>query len=363
MKRRKLLWVFLFFCCINMAMNVKAEQKLITVEMTQEDRYNPQYNMPFFEQTGEEQLDNAGLSATELQELETLLVDAWEKGLGEVDVSKYKMASDGNCSEYYFQILNRHPECFQVESSLSWMTCGGYITTLRINYSMDMTEYKEIQTLVNEAVDEALSYVSDDMQEYEKALVIHDWLIDHCQYDYGNLQTNTIPESSYNLYGALAYGVAVCDGYSKAYQYILEEKLGIECCRIVSDSMNHAWNLIKIGNNYYHVDVTWDDPTCSTIGRVMHNNFLLSDTGISNANHSGWAATQAATDTTYDSTANWKNSSGQIVYHNGNWYYTADNQVLKTTDIFDGTTTTVYSLGIWKSGSGYWIGKIVRAHV
>ena len=150
------------------------------------------------------------------------------------------------------------------------MTCGGYVTTLRINYSMDMTEYKEIQTLVNEAVDEALSYVSDDMQEYEKALVIHDWLIDHCQYDYGNLQTNTIPESSYNLYGALAYGLAVCDGYSKAYQYILEEKLGIECCRIVSDSMNHAWNLIKIGNNYYHVDVTWDDPICVHRARNLY---------------------------------------------------------------------------------------------
>lgn len=68
----------------------------------------------------------------------------------------------------------------------------------------------------------------------------------------------------------------------------MQNKLGISCLVVSSDPISHAWNLIEIGGQYYHVDVTWDDPTWDVIGRVTHNNFLLSDTGITKTGHSGW---------------------------------------------------------------------------
>lgn len=42
---------------------------------------------------------------------------------------------------------------------------------------------------------------------------------------------------------------------------------------VTSSSMNHAWNLIQIDGNYYHVDVTWDDPLQDRLGYVWHNSY------------------------------------------------------------------------------------------
>lgn len=360
MKRTKQLWFLLIFCCMITGISVNAEEKTVTVEMTEADRYNPKYNMPILPQTGEEKLDKAGLSATDLQELETVLVNAWQNYQTSVDVSKYNLTvADGAYATYYWQILNQHPEMFYVEGGVGCLCVGNDVMNLTISYSMKQEEIKTVQQQMDAAVNEVLVLISQDMEEYEKALVVHDWLVNYCRYDYENCEANTIPASSYSAYGALAYGVAVCDGYSKAYQYILDYKLGIDCYRITSNTMNHAWNLIELDGKYYHVDTTWDDPVRDKIGQVLHDNFLLSDSGITSTGHSGWDTTVSATDTTYESNPNWKNTSGQAVYYNGIWYYADDESksIVSTTDILNGTTKCVYSLGTWKAGaSSYWKG-------
>ena len=52
-------------------------------------------------------------------------------------------------------------------------------------------------------------------------------------------------------------GVAVCDGYCKAFQFFMDV-LGIEC--EIQTGQNHAWNRVKVGGQWYLVDCTWDDP-------------------------------------------------------------------------------------------------------
>ena len=55
-------------------------------------------------------------------------------------------------------------------------------------------------------------------------------------------------------------GKAVCEGYSKAFQ-ILCNKADIDCIQLMGivDSDNHVWNCVKIGGDWYQIDVTWDD--------------------------------------------------------------------------------------------------------
>lgn len=55
-------------------------------------------------------------------------------------------------------------------------------------------------------------------------------------------------------------GKAVCEGYSKAFQ-LLCNKAKIDCVLLsgTADSDNHAWNGVKIGGDWYQIDVTWDD--------------------------------------------------------------------------------------------------------
>ena len=365
MKKAKWLWIFLICCCMNMGMNVNAEAQFVTAERTEADRYNSKYNMPIFTQAGEEQLDRAGISEADFQELENVLVNAWKNYETSVNVSKFNLTvNDDAYATYYWQILSNHPEVFYVANTIGASGYGNYVQEYKIIYSMEQSEIEEMQEQMDAIVDEVLVLLSEEMEEYEKALIVHDWLVNHCQYDYANYLAGTVPESAHSAYGALVNGVAVCDGYSKAFQYIMDYKLGIDCYCISSNSMGHAWNLIEMGGNYYHVDATWDDPVneqiiSDKIGYVGHSHFLLSDTGITNANHRGWETNVAATDTTYDGVGNWQNTSGQIIYHNGKWYY-VDNSaksIVSTTNILNGETISLYSLGTWKyTSNSSWSG-------
>ena len=70
-----------------------------------------------------------------------------------------------------------------------------------------------------------------------------------------------IEADSFNAYGALCLGVAVCEGYAEAAALLLN-RAGVETLVITGDSRGekHAWNIVKIDGDYYHLDVTWNDP-------------------------------------------------------------------------------------------------------
>jgi hypothetical protein len=116
------------------------------------------------------------------------------------------------------------------------------------------------------------------MSDYEKELAIHDYLLLHVAYDYDNYVQDAVPYDSYTMYGALIKGVAVCQGYAYAAQLMLE-MAGIES-HIVTGTANgipHAWNKVKIGGEYYNLDVTWDDPVPDVQGRVTYGYFNVTD--------------------------------------------------------------------------------------
>ena len=309
--------VFLLVCGQSKA--VLAEQLTEKVELTEEERYDPKYYQPFGKTDGTEGIDATGAAEVNGKTFEETVAEQLRLHAELIDVSGFKMSSDAVHTDY-FRTLFSNAELFFVDSAYSAYTNGGYVTGIVPQYNMSASAAEEALQVVDAAAEEALDMVSDDMEDYEKALAIHDWLAVYCEYDYEHYLANNVPAVSHTAYGALAQKVAVCDGYSKAYQYIMQNKLGISCLVVSSDSISHAWNLIEIGGQYYHVDVTWDDPTWDVIGRVTHNNFLLSDTGITKTGHSGWDEYEKASDTTFDSIT-WGNSDGSIIYDEGYWYY------------------------------------------
>ena len=112
------------------------------------------------------------------------------------------------------------------------------------------------------------SVIRDGMGEYAKALALHDWLIYHADYD--ETYSNYTPE------GVLLKGSGVCQSYALAYQLLLK-KVGISCLYVtgVAGGGSHAWNLVKLGGDWYHVDCTWDDPAGG--GQENHAYFALPD--------------------------------------------------------------------------------------
>ncbi|MHC1786578.1 MAG: transglutaminase domain-containing protein [Christensenellales bacterium] len=111
---------------------------------------------------------------------------------------------------------------------------------------------------------------------YARAKWMHDWLVNHAQYD--------LTYTEYKADGVLLKGTGVCDSYASAY-YLLMRALGIPCLKVANHE--HAWNLVQLGGYWYHVDVTWDDPTPD--GHLLYTHFLRSDDFIrQQRSHATW---------------------------------------------------------------------------
>ena len=102
--------------------------------------------------------------------------------------------------------------------------------------------------------------ITSNMSDYEVVKTLHDYLVTHCDYDY-RVDIGNMPFISHQAEGALLKGTAVCSGYAKAYEAMLDAA-GIPNETITGFAGGyHAWNLVQLDGHWYHVDTTWDDPT------------------------------------------------------------------------------------------------------
>lgn len=114
----------------------------------------------------------------------------------------------------------------------------------------------KINDVVNEILKNTEGYTVADKIEY-----VHDYLVKNVEYD-SSLEKASI----HDVYGALVNNVAVCEGYSKSFKYILD-KMGIPSIIVVGNAQNvtgelesHSWNYVNIDGKWYGVDTTFDDP-------------------------------------------------------------------------------------------------------
>ena len=136
--------------------------------------------------------------------------------------------------------------------------------------------------------------IKPGMNEFEREKAIHDYIVLNTRYDYENYLNGTVPNDSYSAYGVFFKGTAVCQGYVHAAHLMLW-LAGIESHIVtgVANGGDHAWNKVKIGGEYYNLDVTWDDPVPDEPGRVMYNYFNITDEELERDhvwNHSKWPA-------------------------------------------------------------------------
>ena len=89
------------------------------------------------------------------------------------------------------------------------------------------------------------------MNDFEKILFAHDYLVKHIDYD-----DNYVGKG---IHEAIFEKKAVCQGYSEAF-YVFMEKLNIPVRYVIASNNSHVWNMVKLDGEWYHVDVTWDDP-------------------------------------------------------------------------------------------------------
>lgn len=180
------------------------------------------------------------------------------------------------------RVISDNPEIFYLDYENSKYWSNGVLECKYIDSKENIIEKKQkIESKTNYIISKI---IKPEMNEFEKELAIHDFIVLNTRYDVKNYENNTIPMSSYNIDGVLLNGVAVCEGYAKAFQMLLN-KVGIESIIVSEPRINHAWNIVKIDGEYYHVDVTWNDPIPDRQGRVLHTFFNVSDRKMLQGKH------------------------------------------------------------------------------
>ena len=182
----------------------------------------------------------------------------------------------------YWGLLYDHPELFwlyngiEVDMSFGapYQQPGNGTYMVYCYFEEPFDDFEEMMTKFNNAADEFLADIDLDQSEEVVAKDIHDKLINEVTYNTPVMEDVT--QEGYSNLAHTAYGAlvednkgtphyAVCDGYSQAYVYLLQQA-GIDAAVIVgvagntaADAGGHAWSVVNLGGDWYEVDSTWDD--------------------------------------------------------------------------------------------------------
>lgn len=200
------------------------------------------------------------------------------------DVSEKTETLEGTFTSQRFEdivnfVLADNPDLFYVAFGKLVLQDGGDKCYVDMKYCVDTEKIPDMKAELAAALTAAVTdgdflLVESDA---EKELALHDMLIAKCGAPEGD-------DPLFNTaYGALVMNEAYCDGYAYAMKLMLS-RAGIEAYTVYGNAndADHAWNLVKIGGEYYHLDVLWDDANLSfPVNMEFHGYFNLSDKAIS----------------------------------------------------------------------------------
>lgn len=221
------------------------------------DSVQTEWKRDFSEDEMERKFYYASLSE-EGQDIYRILVSELRKGTEEIRLE----TTDGDLvSNVLKYILYDFPEFFWCDGSSIWTAYEGEENYMLFapTYLYDEAERTKRQKEIDAVVQQCLSGIAEDADEYSRIQYVFEYLVDTVDYDSG-------AEDKQNIYSALVSRRSVCAGYTRATQYLLE-KLGVFCTYVYGKAESplvgngdHAWNLVLCDGDYYYVDTTWGDP-------------------------------------------------------------------------------------------------------
>ncbi|MDE5593014.1 MAG: hypothetical protein K2I75_03675 [Clostridiales bacterium] len=174
-----------------------------------------------------------------------------------------------------------------------------------------------VQPIYDAAHEFLSTYVHDDWVGVEREVnvvhTVHDWLISTTDYDFdlyksylgGNADYADDP--AFFIDGVLLNGKAVCDGLARTFNFLCAME-GMQSMRVTGSfsSSPHAWNKVKVGGQWYNVDVTADAVHYTVGGKsydqIAHGFMLVCDDTLSAFAPNGhdFVKTQFTADADYD---------------------------------------------------------------
>ncbi len=279
-----------------------------------------------------------GISESKYYQLLGNIRSALKANRTELDIRGFHIVNTNTNRQILANMFGYAPEQVKCTQQVYFSLGSTELYSLQFTYLSDAEErWAECEKAANVLV---WDLEESNLTDVQKALILHDRLAELCEYDQANYEANRIPYISHTMYGCLVKRVAVCDGYAKAYQYLLE-KVGIQSRLCTSEALGHAWNIVTIDGKEYHVDITWDDPVQDISGLVTHVNFLRSTTAFRTGDpnddiwvHDATDYDDTPTDTRYDA-GFWQQTETSFQYLNGKLYFITGDDSAGTFGLYE----------------------------
>ncbi|MCH5190904.1 MAG: hypothetical protein J1F23_01925 [Oscillospiraceae bacterium] len=178
--------------------------------------------------------------------------------------------------DIYIAILYDNPDIFWLRLDFQYVDYSSSVQFTPM-YRNTKAESEAITKRLNAKIDEIVAKANYN-SDYEKELFFHDYVCENTVYDISTLDT-----VGSTAYSSLLDGKAICEGYSRAMQMLLD-RVGIKNYLIIGKGVSdgksepHMWNVVIIDGKEYHLDATWDDGDSSS--GISHLYFNVTDSDI-----------------------------------------------------------------------------------
>lgn len=220
------------------------------------------------------------LDANERQ-LYDFVIKAMQRHESKITIpSTITVTTDDYC-KIYEMIYNSEHSIFYIDTQMKYTSNSKTkrLVSAELCYTYTTDQISAMQKKIDEAAETIINRITDNMTEYDVAKLFYDTIVTNCVYDESG-------ENCRDLYGCLVDGKAICGGYAKAFSYLCD-KVGIQTLTITGDSLSegadpipHMWNMIKLGGEWYHIDVTAGYVKNAVTPYIRYDYFCVDDSCI-----------------------------------------------------------------------------------
>lgn len=188
----------------------------------------------------------------------------------------YSALSLDRAVEVYLMFNYSNPQYYFIDGGYAYIESRGVMApTFYEEFRSGSARSKATQAMKNQ-ITSCESAIAAAGSAEQKAKVAHDYIVKKVEYDDNYL---TDPENPFHqsAYSVFCDDHSVCAGYTKAFEMLMNGA-GIDTIAVLST--DHAWNMIKINDSWYHMDCTWDDWDGYSGYEIIYNFFNRSEAVI-----------------------------------------------------------------------------------